>query len=420
MSSIKVNKNFLLAVFGLLIVNFLLEFYYVKFVCAKYSQAGFVLDFSVFKYVQTKMMMMLLLLISILISKRTSFISALYLFLILMVFVPGQIIYSYSNGLPQVFYSSVAFLLIVAVIAPIKFNLNIFRIKDRVTYVALIVFTLLLILPIFNDFRLKINTNVLLLTDIYDVRDALKENISYISSYTFWWLAKVILPVLLVFSLSKKDMKIVIFTLVLLLYLFLISGHKSVYFTPVLILFYYFFGKNYNEKILLTIGAMIFFLIFINIPDLYIGRPIFKSIFVRRMFFIPALLNECYFDFFSNNHIYLSHSRFSDLMQYPYDLPPEYLIGREYFGKPEMSSNTGLIANGFMNFGYIGVLGYSVMFSVFLMILNSVKLNRKYFGLFIFYMLIFRGSPFFTTILTHGFWIVLIMAFTILPQRKQS
>ncbi|PLX07407.1 MAG: hypothetical protein C0596_10720 [Marinilabiliales bacterium] len=297
--------------------------------------------------------------------------------------------------------------------------MNIIRIKDKLTYISLIIITILLVLPIVYYFQFNINTNVLMLDDIYDVRSVLKENISFLSSYTFWWLAKVILQVLFVYSLTKKDYKTLLFAFAVLMYLFLISGHKSVYFTPILILFYYYLGNNYNQKIALTMGLLLVFFIAINIPDFYIGRPIMKSIFIRRMFFVPALLNECYFDFFKDNHMYLSSSVLSDFITYPYDLPPEYLIGREYFGKPEMSSNAGILANGFMNFGYAGVFAYSFIFSVFLMILNSIKLNKRYFGLFIFFMFIFRGSPFFTTILTHGFWIVLILAFTVLPQRKR-
>jgi hypothetical protein len=420
MSFIKINRGFLIAVIGLIVLSILLEFYYCNFVCVKYVASGFSLDFSWLKYIESKVWFAVLLFISLLINKKSSFISALYMILLLMVFVPGHIIYAYSDGLRAVFYSTVSFFLIVAAIAPLRLKINVFRIPDKFSYIFLVLFTILLVIPIFNDFRFRINTNVLMLSDIYDVRSVLKENISFISGYTFWWLAKVVLPVLLIYSLSKKDYKITILAFAVLLYLFLISGHKSVYFTPVLILFYYYVGKNYNEKIALTMVGLFVFFILINVPDFFIGRPIFKSIFIRRMFFVPALLNECYFDFFQGNPIQFSHSVLSDYLVYPYDLPPEYLIGREYFGKPEMSSNAGIIANGFMNFGYYGVFAFSVIFSGFLMILNSIKLNRRYFGLFIFFMFIFRGSPFFTTILTHGFWIVLVLAFTVLPQKKKS
>jgi hypothetical protein len=418
MGIIKVNKSFLVAIVGLLAISAFLEFYYLNFICPKYSYSGFILDFNWFKYIETKLWFIILIFISLVINNRSQFISAIFLFLLMLIYVPGYIMYSYSNGLTPVFYSTITFFMIVAIIAPLKIKLKVVRIPENISYYFLIIFTFLLVLPVFNDFRFNINTNVLMLDDIYDVRGVLKENISFISSYTFWWLAKVILPVLLVYGLLKKDNKIVLFSLIILLYLFLISGHKSVYFTPILILFYFYFGKDYNEKILLTMGFILVLFVMINLPDFYIGRPLFKSIFVRRMFFVPAHLNECYFDFFNHNHIYLSNSVMSNFIDYPYDLQPEYLIGREYFDKPEMSSNAGLIANGFMNFGYIGVVAYSVIFSFFLMLINSINLNKRYFGLFIFFMFIFRGSPFLTTILTHGFWLVLVLAFTVLPQRK--
>ena len=420
MRLIKINKSFLFALLGLISISILLEYYYFSFVCRNYADYGFVLDFDLLKYLESKVFFIVLIVGSIFINKRSSFISALFLFLLLLIYVPGHLIYSYSNGARSLFYSTITFFAILGFIAPLKINLLTLQIPNNIRYYSLVIFTLLLTLPIFFDFRLNINTKVLALSDIYEVRKVFKSNASFISSYTFWWLAKVILPVMLVYSLIKKDNKIVLLSLVILIYLFLISGHKSVYFTPILIFFYYHFGKDYNEKILLTMLFMLILFVVINIPDLYIERPLFKSIFVRRMFFVPALLNDYYFDFFKDNHIYLSHSIFSDFSNYPYDLQPAYLIGEEYFGKPEMSSNTGIVANGFMNFGYLGVVIYSVIFSLFLSILNSINMNRRYFGLFIFFMFIFRGSAFFTTILTHGFWLVLILAFVVFPKTETT
>jgi len=154
----------------------------------------------------------------------------------------------------------------------------------------------------------------------------------------------------------------------------------------------------------------------INIPDFYLQRPMFKSLIVRRVFFVPAILNEFYFDFFDHNHLFLSHSVFSGLTEYPYDVMPTYLIGEHYFDKPEMSSNVGIVADGFMNFGYIGVVVYSTLFSFIMVLLNSIKLNLRYFGIFVFYMMIFRGTAFLTAFLTHGFWLLLIFAFIVIPK----
>ncbi|PLX07408.1 MAG: hypothetical protein C0596_10725 [Marinilabiliales bacterium] len=104
MSFLKLNKGFFIAIIGLVLINILLEYYYLNFICPKYFYAGFVLDFSFVKYFESKAWFTGLLFVSLIINKKSSFIGALYLFLLLMIFVPGHIIYSYSNGMRQVFY----------------------------------------------------------------------------------------------------------------------------------------------------------------------------------------------------------------------------------------------------------------------------------------------------------------------------
>ncbi len=164
-----------------------------------------------------------------------------------------------------------------------------------------------------------------------------------------------------------------------------------------------------------------FFLVFISIPDYFMNNNnMFKSMFVRRVFFVPSLLNEYYFDFFKNSHTYLSQSIFSGLFDYKFDVNPPHLIADVYFHKPKMSANNGLISDSFMNFGYWGVVLYSFIFSIIFAFMNSLKLNPKYFGLFIFYMFTFISSAFLTVILTHGFFIVILSAFIILPEKKRD
>lgn len=415
-----INKKFTIAIIGLVLINFILEFYYANYICLKFQYTGFYLEYNLLKYLQSKIWFFVLILFSIIINKRSEFISAIYLILILLVYIPGSIIYAYSDGSSYLFYSTMSFLLIVALISPINIKISSIKLRQDVIYYLLILFTTILIIPIIIDFKFNINTNVLKLDDIYEVRNVLKENISVISSYTFWWLAKVVLPVLLIYGLSNKKKLALILSIAILVYLFLISGHKSVYFTPVLILFYYLLSGDYNKKMYYTFFAVVVFLVLINIPDYYLGHSLFKSMFVRRLFFVPALNNEFYFDYFNNNHVYLSNSIFSNFIDYPFKEAPEYLIGREYYNKPEMSANTGLVANGYMDFGYFGVIIYATILSIFLAILNSIKLNHKYFGLIVFYIFIFRGSPFLTTILTHGFWIVLLLAFTLFNDQTEE
>jgi hypothetical protein len=414
---LKINKRFLLSLLTLVFIGFILEYYYCNFIVETYKASGFFLEFNILKYIESKLWFLLLLSYSFFINKRSQFVSALFLLMILMVFIPGEIIFSFLNGSRKAFYSILTFFAIFGAFSSLRISVKTIVLSDWIKYSFLILISFIMVIPVFLDFKLNINSSVFKLQDIYEVRDVFKSGSSVLTSYAFWWLAKVVLPTVFVFSLIRKNKLFVFISLLLLTYLFLVSGHKSVYFTPILLLFYFHVGKDYNQKILYTLILIALFLILVNIPDLIIDRPMFKSIFVRRVFFVPGLLNELYFDFFEAKPIFLSHSILSGVIDYPYEITPSYLIGATYFNKPEMSANIGIVADGFMNFGYLGVLLFSMIFSIIIMILNSIKLDVRYFGLFVFYILIFRGSALLTVILTHGFWILLIFAFVIFPKK---
>ena len=415
---ITINKDFFISIILLIAVSIILELYYSLFITNIYESEGYILNFNPIKYIESKLWFIVLIFISYILNKRSQFISSLFLFLLLIIFIPEQIFYAYSNASQLVFYSIITFFTIVSLISTLKFKVRTIFMPDRVKYYILIVFSLILVLPILIDFKLNINPKVFALKDIYDVRAVYKTQMGFFSSYTFWWLAKVVVPVMFVYSLIRKNYKFAIFSIAILMYLFLVSGHKSVYFTPIVMFFYFLFGKDYNKKIKLTFIFLSIFLILINIPDLMMDRYLFKSLFVRRVFFIPTLLNEHYFTLFHDNFLYLSHSIFRGFVDYPYDVDPAYVVGELCFHKPDMSANNGIIGDSFMNFGYVGVILFSFIFALFLGIFNSIKLDPKYFGIFIFYMLIFRGSAFLTVFLTHGFLLVILFAFLIFPKKN--
>lgn len=420
LKTLKISKNFLVATFAFLLISIVLEIYYTFFVIKFYEYYGFVLEFNLIKYIESKTMLFLFLLSGFRLNRKSSFVSSLYLLLGLFIFIPGHILFSYSNGNRAVFYSIITFFAIIYIIAPLKFKIKTLRASETVKYYLFFSFIIILFIPIIIDFGLNINPKVLLLSDIYVARSSFKSNLSSISSYSFWWLAKISVPVFLVYSIQNKKYIHFLVGIVILIYLFLISGHKSVYFTPILILFFYYMGKTYDKKLMFAMTGLLIFIILLNIPDLLINRNLFKSIFVRRIFFVPALLNEYYFDFFTNNHIYLSHSILSHFFDYQFTADPAYVIGETYFNKPDMSSNNGLISDAYMNFGYAGVVIYSLIFATILAFFNSIEINHKYFGIFVFYMMIFRGSAFLTVILTHGFWIMILLSFLIFKEKNKK
>jgi hypothetical protein len=204
------------------------------------------------------------------------------------------------------------------------------------------------------------------------------------------------------------------------MYFFLISGHKAVYLSSFILLFFYFVGKNYSEKGVNFLFCLVIFLVLsIIIDKLIIHRTFLESIFIRRVFFTPALLNDFYFEFFDEKPVYLSHSIFKSFFEYPYELKPPALIADKYFGSPESSANNGIIADGFLNFGTIGIVIYLFIFSLIFAYFNSIEPDIRYFGIFFLMTRVFIGSALLTIIKTHGLWLLIIFAVLIMRRKTK-
>jgi len=198
---IVIKKDFILSVLLIIAVSFLLEYYYKTYVVYYYQNLGLELEINILKYTESKLWFIIFLLASYFLYKRSKFIYALNLFLLVFIFIPGHIMFSYSDGSRLVFYSIITFFVIFGIVSTIKFKIKTIYLGETEKYYFLIFFSLILLIPVIADFKLNINTNVFALKDVYEVREVYKDNTSFFTSYFFNWSAKIIIPVILVFSL---------------------------------------------------------------------------------------------------------------------------------------------------------------------------------------------------------------------------
>ncbi|MFC1770984.1 hypothetical protein ACFLZV_03760 [Candidatus Margulisiibacteriota bacterium] len=164
-----------------------------------------------------------------------------------------------------------------------------------------------------------------------------------------------------------------------------------------------------EKKTQYFLGVLLVLLCSIVCIESITGGNIFQSIFIRRIFFIPALLTQYYFEFFKAKPMLLSHSIFSRFVPSAYSLQPAKEIGFAYFNSPYMNANNGLISDGYMNFGVPGIILWGLFFALLLLIFKSLKANDKYFGVFVVIFLSLRNSELLTVIGTHGLGILFIL-----------
>jgi len=143
---------------------------------------------------------------------------------------------------------------------------------------------------------------------------------------------------------------------------------------------------------------------------------------VRRAILVPGQLSAYYFEYFSHSEKFqFSVSRTLGLFNmnnraYSVDIPA--LIGYEYFGRKDASSNANIFADAFANFGYFGMILFSTGLAIFLRILNSTsrEIDVSLTSAVCFLQMVnFTNSSLTTILLGHGF-IFLLILIHLLPQ----
>jgi len=174
------------------------------------------------------------------------------------------------------------------------------------------------------------------------------------------------------------------------------------------------FLPSYRYQVRLVLIAFVLMIIASKVITLTTNEIMPESIVVRRTFFLPAIIINDYFDFFKDNHIYLSHSILKSFIEYPYELQPEQIISVEYFNSTTGHCNSGFISDGFMNFGYTGVILNIIGLLAVFKIMEVIKISHLYAGIIFIIIYTFISSYFLTSLLTHGVILFIILAFFIL------
>lgn len=246
------------------------------------------------------------------------------------------------------------------------------------------------------------------LSKVYEFRRASAQVIAQgLFAYLNNWVFKVFNMFLLTWGLYKNKKILVALSLLLQIFFFAISAHKSVLFFPIIILLIKYIGSPPKSPLFLSTiylagiwFSLAIYSLFNNIWPL--------SLIVRRLLFVPAFLNFKYYLFFQNNPlICFSNSIFiKRFIRYPYDLPVPLLISEFIGHNPESWANTGFLGAGYAQLGCLGIIIYSILIGFILRIVNnSTKTYPFWVGsslIAIPIFLVFTSSDLTTGLLTHS------------------
>ena len=402
-----------------------LDLCYFFYIVPIYSYQGFVNDFSIEKHCFS-------LLVTIFIQnflKNYSFKPSNLFLLIMMAFVLLPIGTLYSFGvLDNEFFLKVNILLTLIFLLN-NFNLN-FTSSLKFSFISkfldLKTFLILVVVLLYSKYGVNLNFNILNIiepTDLYLQRSEYKSiNIGYFS-YLLSNFHNVLLPFIFGFSIYFRKKLLFLISSFTYIYIFLITSHKMIFFAPFLIIFSFLLLFQNNNSFAFNLRFFNYFLIFVSLSFVidylnFFEYPIFNSIIIRRMFFLPALIGSQYLEYFSVN----GPTYFSDVFQSLSPFPVTgmaNIIGR-YFYQEGNYANTGFIYDSLTKAGLLSAILYIFILKIILSMMDSFSKNKNDFLVFCSIVIPFislTNSSLSTTILTHGLLTSLVLIFLIPNER---
>jgi hypothetical protein len=256
------------------------------------------------------------------------------------------------------------------------------------------------------------------LNDVYGVRAdlAAKEESDALLSYVVPLLAGVVNPVVLARGLWARKCGWVLAGVLGQVFVYSVSGNKTAVLSPIALAGVYLLLRSRRPP---AASACLLAAPVVSVAIVLIDRLTrsvdgdLTSLIVRRFLVTPGLLTAGYVQVFDDiDKAQLAHSILSPFFDYPYAVEPPYLVGAAFFGDPETHANANLLADGFANFGYPGMVAACLVAVVLLWAIDDAAEGLPLgFACLTVLMpaLALADSGILTTMLTHGFLATVVL-----------
>lgn len=389
-----------------------LNLVYILIISTRFSYMGFNLDWNVFRYITGMALLFMFLFLGFYV--KNTFLYAVWN-IIYTIFLSGEIIYYQLSGngnIEQIISISLVLLVILLFSQLGSFSLKPISVNQSSLLKKLEIISFLLFLPYPILYNQYIRVENLWLKNVYLTRSLFRQVAKPFTGYLTAPLVRVLLPIVIVENLEeKKWIKVFVFSS-MLVYVYLCGALKSIFigFFSVLL----FYRGDYYDKILLFLKAIIFSTFFGTLFWIITDNVFFVDSFIRRVFFVPPLINRYYLDYFSIHPTYLSHTPFGlGIEPYRYDKFLPMFVGENLMGLPGMNANVGMFTEGFISYGYFGSIVFSLIISYLFYYFSATRFPSKYFGIIFVYIYYINTAFFSTLLLTHGLLFLMVISFII-------
>lgn len=400
------------------VVDAIYAFHTVK----NYAYAGFVLDVDMLR--ATYSYLLLVVCFYFLKTNTNQTFNPILYVIFLILIIPLQTYYAYSGQNTQYFTAMMVFYILSIGFSNFKIEFNALVLEHgKSLCLALLILSVIYMLLSFavrHGSLLSFNLDLL---KVYEFRES-SSTVYYagVNAYLYNWIPKIVMPFLMGYSVYSRQYLFTLLLVAMQIVFFGLTSHKIILFIPALILFFYWISSTRFNSIYIAMSALAGISLIFAMAS-FSDDLLLSSLVFRRTLFVPAFLDFTYYEFFSNNQlVLLSNSIFSKIIAYPYTMQVGHVIG-SFLGQENMWANTGILATSFMHFGYPGILIFSLMTGLLMSFIDELaKKVQTWIAqtiLAVPTINLFVGSDFFTTLLTHGLLLSILILWLMSSTDKQ-
>lgn len=412
------KKRFLLniiAYFGLLSYSYYFYFYVFQY---QKNRIGFTLNLDYIKLMESLVFIILLGYFYYRNDLNRSIYLTLSYILYVFIFVPSSVYYWMSEGARAYYYMQVSSFSIIDLIF-ILFNqkLKLFNSRclssftihscdsartNRWSFLLFAVIAVFFVADIFIYLSYGHSLSYLVHMDrVYGIRAVTRRTLPNKLFYVISWSSIAVVPAAIAWSIKARRYYLAVIPVFIQLLLFSIGGDKIYVFGLIFSVLMYLIYKH---------QMMDYFVILLNygLAFVLIVKNVFlSSLVISRAFFEPMSLSYYYYNFFSKYpKMYLSSSIFKYFTSNPYKLDSPFVISKYIYRAPEMSANANYIANAYSNFGFGGIIVFTIILGFVLLLIENItsdKSMRPLVLMIVFFSFFELGnSALLTTLMNHG------------------
>ncbi|MEK4107353.1 O-antigen polymerase [Paenibacillus sp. FSL R10-2791] len=292
-----------------------------------------------------------------------------------------------------------------------------FKLNDKSKYYVWLIIFYVFCLGVFiisylvNGLRLNLTLDSI---KIYELRSLAKsKNLGSIVDYFRNNAMYIIIPFAGIYFWQKKNWFFLSGLIYIQLLLYSIDNQKAALFIlPASIIAYVFYKKFIIELVPLLLTILN---IFIFIESLFKKSTFLVSTILERMYYLPAILSNCYFEYFKEMPSVVPFvsifQKIGFVNDYPYTMGVPYIIGGVYFNNSAISANTGMFGSAY-SYGILGVLIIPFVYGFLLSLLNKATTGlevKTYISILIFLIYAITGATIFVVISVYGYILALIL-----------